>query len=61
MSIKEGKITQKDPFDYEKWGYNSKFNALFFRFYKHDKAIQYTQNIFHVWVQSTKKRKLSSY
>ena len=60
MSVKEGKITRKDPFDYEKWGLH-KLDALFFRFCKHDKDIKYPWNLFHVWVQSMKKRKLSSY
>ena len=30
-------------------------------FNEHDKDIKYTQNLFHVLVQSMKKRKLSSY
>ena len=30
-------------------------------FNEHDEDIKYTRNLFHVLVQSTKKRKLSSY
>ena len=30
MSVKEGKITWKDPFDYKNGAYNSKLDALFF-------------------------------
>ena len=29
-SVKESKITQKDPFGYDKWAYNNKLVALFF-------------------------------
>ena len=59
--MKESKITRKDPFEYENGAYNNKLDALFLVFNEHDKDIKYTQNIFHVLVQSMKKRKLSSY
>ena len=39
--------------------YNNKLDALVFN--EHDKDIKYTPNLFHVLVQSMKKRKLSSY
>ena len=62
MSVKEGKITQKDQFDYEKWGL-TKINSMLcsLGFNEHDKDIKYTRNIFRVLVESAKKRKLSSY
>ena len=42
-SVKEGKITQKDPFDYEKWGL-TKINLMLcsLGFNEHDKDIKYT-------------------
>ena len=48
MSVKEDKITRKDPFDYEMGltTVNSMLCSLGFN--EHDKDIKYTQNIFHV-------------
>ena len=48
MSVKEIKITQKDPFEYEKWGLPNKLDALLLVFNEHEKDIKYTQNLFHV-------------
>ena len=56
--MKEGKITRKDPYDYEKWGLtriSSMICSLGFN--EHDKDIKYTRNIFHVLGLENEKEK----